>query len=87
MANQPSDSRFFAGPGRSSTRSGEQPPDKQFSRGLVPIAFAAAALLLLAGVMVFWYAPVDADQGMRQKIFFLHVPLAIITLGGFVAGG
>src|SRR2546421_8658766 len=42
----------------------------------------AAALAL-----VFFYAPVDADQGFLQKIFYVHVPLAIVALGGFVAAG
>ena len=37
--------------------------------------------------MVFFYAPNDADQGFIQKIFYLHVPLAITALCGFVAGG
>lgn len=82
MAGQSSVSRFYS----SSPRPSES-PDSRFARGLVPISFAAAATLLLAGAMAFFYAPVDADQGMRQKIFFLHVPLAIVTLGGFVAGG
>jgi heme exporter protein C len=53
----------------------------------VPFAVGAVAVLILAGILAFWYAPVEADQGMRQKIFYLHVPLAIVTLGGFVAGG
>jgi heme exporter protein C len=34
--------------------------------------------------LVFLYAPNDADQGFVQKIFYLHVPLAICALGGFV---
>ena len=37
--------------------------------------------------LVFFYAPLDADQGFVQKIFYLHVPLAITALLGFVAGG
>jgi heme exporter protein C len=37
--------------------------------------------------LVFFYAPNDADQGFVQKIFYLHVPLALVALGGFVAGG
>jgi heme exporter protein C len=46
------------------------------------------ALLLGAGLaLVFFYAPNDADQGFIQKIFYLHVPLAIIALAGFVIGG
>jgi heme exporter protein C len=36
---------------------------------------------------VFFYAPNDADQGFVQKIFYIHVPMAIVALGGFVAGG
>jgi len=37
--------------------------------------------------LIFFYAPNDADQGFIQKIFYVHVPLAIVALGGFVAGG
>ena len=36
---------------------------------------------------MFFYAPNEADQGFIQKIFYLHVPLAIVALCGFVAGG
>jgi len=32
-------------------------------------------------------APMDADQGFMQKIFYLHVPLAIVALCGFIFGG
>jgi heme exporter protein C len=46
------------------------------------------ALLIGAGFgLVFFYAPLDADQGFIQKIFYLHVPLAIVALAGFVVGG
>ena len=48
---------------------------------------AAALLLALAAGMVFLYAPLDADQGLLQKIFYLHVPMAIVALCGFIAGG
>ncbi|HEX8856424.1 MAG TPA: cytochrome c biogenesis protein [Thermoleophilaceae bacterium] len=48
---------------------------------------AAAAGLAAAFELVFFYAPLDADQGFIQKIFYLHVPLAIVALSGFVAGG
>ncbi len=37
--------------------------------------------------LAFFYAPNDADQGFVQKILYLHVPLAIVSLAGFVAGG
>ena len=46
-----------------------------------------AAALGTSFALVFFYAPIDADQGFIQKIFYLHVPLGIVTLGGFVAGG
>jgi heme exporter protein C len=47
----------------------------------------AAALLLCAGfALVFFYAPLDADQGFVQKIFYVHVPLAICALVGFIVG-
>ena len=29
----------------------------------------------------------DADQGFMQKIFYVHVPMAIVALCGFVFGG
>ncbi len=59
----------------------------RFSRGL-PALSAASVLLVVGGfALVFLYAPNDADQGFVQKIFYLHVPLAIVALCGFVAGG
>src|SRR5271154_6320767 len=48
------------------------------------ITVAAVTLTLLA---VFFWAPNDADQGFLQKIFYIHVPLAIITLCGFIFAG
>jgi heme exporter protein C len=45
----------------------------------------ATVLTLSAGfALVFFYAPLDADQGFVQKIFYLHVPLALCALAGFV---
>jgi heme exporter protein C len=58
-----------------------------FARGLKPLSIASVALIVGAFSLVFFYAPNDADQGFIQKIFYLHVPLAIVALGGFVAGG
>ncbi len=82
MTQPQTDSRFFSAPGRPSRSSADQ-----FARGLKGFAIAATIGILITGLLVFWYAPVDADQGMRQKIFYLHVPLAIVALCGFVAGG
>jgi heme exporter protein C len=52
-------------------------------------ALTALTCVVLAGgfALVAFYSPTDVDQGLIQKIFYLHVPLAIVTLGGFVAGG
>jgi heme exporter protein C len=51
------------------------------------LTLASAVALAAAFVLVFAYAPRDADQGLIQKIFYLHVPLAIVSLCGFIAGG
>jgi heme exporter protein C len=37
--------------------------------------------------LVFFYAPIEAEEGFLQKIFYMHVPLAIVALCGFVLGG
>ena len=58
-----------------------------FARGLGPLSIASVVLLVGGFALVFFYAPNDADQGFIQKIFYLHVPLAIVALFGFVAGG
>jgi heme exporter protein C len=58
-----------------------------FARGLKPLSIASVVLIIGAFALVFFYAPNDADQGFIQKIFYLHVPLAIVALCGFVAGG
>ncbi|MFL5973982.1 MAG: cytochrome c biogenesis protein [Solirubrobacterales bacterium] len=57
------------------------------SKGLVPLAIATVVTLTAALALVFFYAPLDADQGFIQKIFYVHVPMAIVALGGFVFGG
>jgi heme exporter protein C len=51
------------------------------------VAIAAVAALATGYSLAFFYAPNDADQGFIQKIFYLHVPLAICALAGFVAAG
>jgi heme exporter protein C len=59
----------------------------KFSRGLVPLSILSVVLVVGGFALVFFYAPNEADQGFVQKIFYLHVPLAIVALCGFVAGG
>jgi heme exporter protein C len=58
-----------------------------YGRGLKSLSFATIATISVALVLVFFYAPLDADQGFIQKIFYLHVPLAIVSLCGFIFGG
>lgn len=58
-----------------------------YGRGLKTLALATVATISLALALVFFYAPLDADQGFVQKIFYIHVPLAIVSLCGFIFGG
>src|SRR5260221_933303 len=58
-----------------------------YGKGLRPLSIATVAALAVSLSLVFFYAPLDADQGFIQKIFYLHVPLAITALVGFVVGG
>jgi heme exporter protein C len=51
------------------------------------LSLLTALVLTGAYALAFFVAPIDADQGFSQKIFYVHVPLAIVTLCGFVAGG
>src|ERR671926_945448 len=57
------------------------------SKGLKPLSLATAVAMAAAAALIFFYAPLDADQGFVQKIFYLHVPLAIVALCGWVAAG
>ena len=52
-------------------------------------SLSIATLVTLTGglALAFFYAPMDADQGFMQKIFYVHVPLGIVALCGFVFGG
>jgi heme exporter protein C len=58
-----------------------------FGKHLRWLAFATVLTLGTAMALVFFYAPNDVDQGFIQKIFYVHVPLAIVALAGFVAAG
>jgi heme exporter protein C len=43
-----------------------------------------AALLLSAAIaLIAFYAPLDADQGLSQKIFYFHVPIALTAYACF----
>jgi heme exporter protein C len=58
-----------------------------YGKGLRTLSIATAVVLTGATALIFFYAPLEADQGIIQKIFYLHVPLAIVALCGFVGGG
>src|SRR6201991_3003357 len=58
-----------------------------YGKGLRPLSIATVVAIAASLSLVFFYAPLDADQGFIQKIFYLHVPLAVVALLGFVAGG
>jgi heme exporter protein C len=47
------------------------------------LAAVSTALLGLAIALVFFYAPTDADQGLSQRIFYFHVPLALTAYACF----
>jgi heme exporter protein C len=52
-----------------------------------PILAAASSLTLLAGMaLAFYWVPSDADQGFSQRIFYLHVPIALTSYACFGAG-
>jgi len=58
-----------------------------YGKGLRTLSIATLLSLAAAVALIFFYAPIEKDQGIIQKIFYVHVPMAIVALGGFVAGG
>ena len=53
---------------------------------LALLAALAVALGAAAVVMTFFVAPEDVDQGISQKIFYVHVPIALTAYAGFGLG-
>ena len=58
-----------------------------YGRGLRSLSLMTIVFVTAALAMTFFYAPLDANQGFIQKIFYIHVPLAIVSLCGFIFGG
>jgi heme exporter protein C len=58
-----------------------------YGKGLRTLSIATFVTMTAALALAFFYAPMDADQGFMQKIFYIHVPLGIVALCGFVWGG
>jgi heme exporter protein C len=50
------------------------------------IGVGAVALMAAAIAMIFLIAPEDADQGISQKIFYFHVPIALTAYACFGLG-
>jgi heme exporter protein C len=46
-------------------------------------AWLALALMAAAVALIAYYAPEDADQGLSQKIFYFHVPIALTAYACF----
>ncbi len=53
------------------------------NNALVVSALAAAVLVGAAIALIAFYAPLDADQGLSQKIFYFHVPIALTSYALF----
>jgi heme exporter protein C len=50
----------------------------------LPLLAGAATVLLGAAIaLIFFYAPTDADQGLSQRIFYFHVPIALTAYACF----
>lgn len=58
-----------------------------YGKGLRALSVATLITLIGAFALVFFWTPNEADQGFVQKIFYLHVPMAIVALCGFIVGG
>jgi len=50
---------------------------------LPALAAIAAGLLGVGTALALFYAPTDADQGLSQRIFYFHVPLALTSYACF----
>jgi heme exporter protein C len=53
------------------------------NNALVATAALAAVLLIAAIALIAFYVPLDADQGLSQKIFYFHVPIALTSYALF----
>ena len=67
-------------------RGADLQPARRAVAPLVAVPVLAATLLGTAVGLVFFFAPVDADQGISQKIFYIHVPCALTAYACFAWG-
>ena len=73
-------------PGSPATRRPPGGDADRYGKGLRTLSISTVAVIAIALGLVFFYAPLEAEQGFLQKIFYVHVPLAIVALCGFVIG-
>jgi heme exporter protein C len=53
-------------------------------RNRLPVLAGATIALFAAAIsLIFFYAPTDADQGLSQRIFYFHVPIALTAYTAF----
>ena len=57
---------------------------RNYPRGLIILNLVTIGLLLVATLMVFLYAPVEAVMGMVQKVFYFHVASTWTGMLGFL---
>lgn len=53
------------------------------NNGAALLSLSAAALLVAGLSLAIFWAPEDADQGISQKIFYIHVPVALTAYAAF----
>jgi heme exporter protein C len=58
-----------------------------YGKGLRALSISTIVAMAIALGLVFFYVPLEAQEGFLQKIFYVHVPLAIVALCGFMLGG
>jgi heme exporter protein C len=58
-----------------------------YGKGLRALSISTVVAMTVALGLVFFYVPLEAQEGFLQKIFYVHVPLAIVALCGFMLGG
>jgi heme exporter protein C len=52
-----------------------------------PLAIATGGMLLIALYMIFVWAPMESTMGVLQRIFYFHMPSAIVAFVAFITGG
>jgi heme exporter protein C len=53
---------------------------------LPALVLLSVGLFAAAIALIFFYAPEDANQGLSQKIFYFHVPIAFTSYAAFAWG-